>query len=191
MEATEPVEVVSGAGSRVLVDVRSKGLVSALDHAITFTGSPAPFIIRGVSGVGRTTAAGESGALDVEVMVRVPVSSFEPPADVSRFDRDKMTDNLRGKDVLDMARVPSLVFRGRYTGTLAGGTLAGDLEVRGEARSVALDVNVSRTGHGLRAEGAWQGTLRDLGIKPFKALFGALKLEDWVRIRVAVDLAGS
>jgi hypothetical protein len=190
MEATEPAKLVSGAGSRVLVDVRSKGLVSALDHAITFTASPAPFTIRGVSGVGSTTAA-ESGALDVEVMVRVPVSSFEPPADVSRFDRDKMTDNLRGKDVLDMARFPSLVFRGRYTGTFAEGTLAGDLEVRGEARSVALDVKVSRTGDVLRAEGAWQGTLRDLGIKPFKALFGALKLEDWVRIRVAVDLAGT
>ena len=179
------MELVSGARSRVHVDVRSKGIVSALDHEITFSASPEPFAIRGVD-IG--DASDGSAAIDVEVIVRVPVQGFEPPESASRFDRDKMTDNLRGKDVLDMARYPTLLFRGRYAGTVAAGRLAGELEVRGAWRRVALDVRVTQRGDLLHAEGTWEGSLGDLGIKPFKALFGALKLADWIRIRVAVDL---
>jgi hypothetical protein len=36
--------------------------------------------------------------------------------------------------------------------------------------------------------GTWESTLNALGIKPFKALLGALKLEDWVRLRVEAKL---
>lgn len=176
----EPVNLSSGAASRVFVDVRSKGLVSALDHELTFAASPEPFTLRGVDA---------SGAIDVDVVVRVPVARFDPPEHASRFDRDKMTDNLRGKDVLDMARWPALVFRGRYAGTIASGRLAGDLEVRGASRPIALDVVVTRASDVLHADGAWEGTLGDLGIKPYKALFGALKLADWIRIRIAISLA--
>ena len=38
------------------------------------------------------------------------------------------------------------------------------------------------------ARGAWEGRLTDLGIKPFKALLGALKLEDWIRLRLEASL---
>ena len=175
----EQVDLSSGAASRVFVDVRSKGLVSALDHELTFAASPDSFALRGVDA---------SGAIDVDVVVRVPVARFDPPEHASRFDRDKMTDNLRGKEVLDMARWPALVFRGRYSGTIVDGRLAGDLEVRGAPRPIALDVVVTRASDVLHVEGVWEGTLGDLGIKPYKALFGALKLADWIRIRIAISL---
>ena len=173
------IDLVSGSASRVMVDVRSKGIVSALDHDVTFTAAPEALTIRGVD---------PSRAIDVAIDARVPVADLEPPSGASRFDRDKMRDNLRGKDVLDMGRSPTLVFRGRYAGTIAQGRLAGDLEVRGALRPMALDVRVTRAGDGWRADATWEGTLADLGIKPFKALFGALKLADWMRIRVAIDL---
>lgn len=176
----DAIDLVSGAASRVMVDVRSKGIVAALDHELTFTAAPEVLTICGVD---------PSGAIDVAIDARVPVVRLEPPSDASRFDRDKMRDNLRGRDVLHMDRWPTLVFRGRYAGTIEAGKLAGDLEVRGVLRPIAIGVAITRSGESWRADATWEGTLGDLGIKPFKALFGALKLADWMRIRIAIDLA--
>jgi hypothetical protein len=36
----------------------------------------------------------------------------------------------------------------------------------------------------LLATGAWEGRLTDLGVPPFKALLGAIRLEDWIRLRL-------
>ena len=45
-----------------------------------------------------------------------------------------------------------------------------------------MDVRIARDGTTLAATGTWEGRLTDLGIKPFKALMGALRLQDWVRL---------
>jgi polyisoprenoid-binding protein YceI len=95
-----------------------------------------------------------------------------------------MRDNLRGPDVLDAGRWPSVDFRGRFAGTLARGRLSGSLVVRGSARPIAMDVSIAGRGAELVAEGDWTGTLTELGIKPFRALLGALKLRDWIRLRL-------
>jgi hypothetical protein len=47
---------------------------------------------------------------------------------------------------------------------------------------------LQRAGSDLVARGTWEGRLTDLGIKPFRALMGALKLEDWVRLRLEAKL---
>jgi hypothetical protein len=39
------------------------------------------------------------------------------------------------------------------------------------------------------ATGAWEGRLTDLGIRPFKALLGAIKLEDWIAVRLDARFA--
>jgi len=36
----------------------------------------------------------------------------------------------------------------------------------------------------VRVTGTWEGRLTDLGIKPFRALMGALRLEDWAKLRI-------
>ena len=99
-------------------------------------------------------------------------------------DRDKMLENLRGRDVLDAAKNPLIRFRGRYAGTLDEGKLTGDLTLRGTPRAVIFPIRITRDETSLRAVGAWEGPLTALGIKPFKALLGALKLEDWAKIRL-------
>jgi polyisoprenoid-binding protein YceI len=100
-----------------------------------------------------------------------------------------MVDNLRSRDVLDAARFPSIDFRGRYAGMLEGGTLAGDLQVKSVVRAISIPVRVQREGSVLAATGAWEGRLTDLGVKPFKALLGAIKLEDWIAVRLDVRFA--
>jgi hypothetical protein len=175
------MRLVLAADSRVLIDLRAAGLLGAVGHDPTLTAIP-PAVSLEVP---------EAGELYVAVEARIPVDAIEPPADMSASDRAQMRDNLRGHDVLDAAHWPSVGFRGRFAGTLTRGRLSGAFVVRGAERPVAIDVAISRRGAELVAEGDWTGTLTELGIKPFRALLGALKLKDWIRLRLRLRwLAG-
>jgi hypothetical protein len=160
--------------SRALVEVRSKGIIAALEHHVTFASEVEPF----------TLSIADEGAIDVAVRARVAVAGLEPPTSVPRSDREKMIDNLRGGDVLDMKRNPYLEVAGRYTGTLEGGKLAGDIHLRGVKKPIVFSVTGAREGSIVRVKGVWEGSQTSLGLKPFKALLGALKLEDWAKIRL-------
>jgi hypothetical protein len=118
------------------------------------------------------TAHPQATALDLEapLVVRFSVAGIEVPSDLSASDGSKMLENLRSREVLD------------------GGKLAGELRVKGEPRRFVMDVRATRDGDTLVAAGTWQGTLTELGIKPFRALLGALKLKDWIRLRVDARL---
>jgi hypothetical protein len=165
---------------RVFVEVRSKGLLGALEHHLIFSGAPDPFVVGGV---------GEGGEIDVPIEASVAVAKLAPPPDTSSSDRERMLDNIRSRDVLDAAKWPTLSLRGRYRGTLESGTLAGDLVVRGMPRAIALAVRAKdRDGDARRFDASWQGTQTELGIKPFRAMLGALQLRDWIKIRLEVEL---
>jgi polyisoprenoid-binding protein YceI len=155
--------------SRVHIDLRATGLLRAVGHDPTLTARP------------------EAATIDLDVgdvSVRFPVRDITPPEDLSPSDRGKMTDNLRSAEVLDAARFPVVAVQARYEGGIDGGRLTGQLVVRGAPRHFAMEIRTRREGEDYVATGAWEGTLTDLGIKPFKALFGALKLSDWIRVRV-------
>lgn len=184
-------------GSRVFIDLRAGGLLRAVAHSPTLTARPGRVAIElagpgggasdpaGPPGPG---AVGSSGGAAIEAAVEAtfPATGIEAPADIPTSDREKMVDNLRGRDVLEVARYPTIDFRGRYEGTLQAGALSGELRVRGVARRVSMPVRVAREAGALVATGAWEGRLTDLGIRPFKALLGAIKLEDWIALRLDV-----
>jgi hypothetical protein len=175
------MRLVLAADSRVLIDLKAAGLLGAVGHDPTLTAIPSP--------VSLEVPEGGGGELDVAIEVRIPVDAIEPPADMSPSDRAQMRDNLRGRDVLDAVHWPSIDFRGRFAGTLVQGRLSGTLALRGAPRPVTLDVSISRRDGELVADGDWTGTLTDLGIKPFRALLGALKLKDWIRVRLRLRWA--
>ncbi len=152
-----------------------------MDHDVTLSAGLEPCSLDGVG-------EGE-GAFDVAVEGSLRAVDLEPPRDLSPGDREKMHRNLLDRDVLDAARWPALSFAGRFAGTREKGTLGGQLVVRGEPRAVSFAVTITEEGGKLRARGIWEGALRDLGIKPFKALLGAVRLEDWIRIRLEVAFA--
>jgi polyisoprenoid-binding protein YceI len=164
--------------SRVLVDLKATGLLRALAHSPTLVARPEPVEVE---------ADGER--LDLEVVVRVPARSIDPPADMSASDQDKMRENLLGPQVLEARRFPEIVFRGRYVGSMQGGSLAGRLDVRGVPRELVMPVAIGRRENRLVATGAWEGRLTSLGVAPFKALLGAIRLEDWIRLRLEARLA--
>jgi hypothetical protein len=160
--------------SRILIDVRATGILRAIGHDPTLVARPEP--------MSAPIEVGD-GPLDLALDVRFATDRIETPPDLSPSDRERMQDNLRG-DVLQTSRFPWIEWRGRYAGTREGGRLNGDLALLGAARPVSLDVRVEPRGQALVATGAWSGRLTELGIKPFRALMGALRLEDWVRIRL-------
>jgi hypothetical protein len=160
--------------SRVFIDLRATGLLKAVGHDPTLSARPEPSSI---------------DLADGTLVVRFPVNGIEPPAELEESDRRKMIANARGADVLDAARFPFVELRGRYQGTVDGGELRGDLMVRGQARPLVMTLRATRQWETLVATGTWEGTLTELGIKPFRALLGALKLSDWIRLRVEARLS--
>jgi hypothetical protein len=124
------------------------------------------------------------GKLDIEVFARFLADAIEVPRGLSALEPGQMLDNLRGREVLNAKRFPVIEFRGRYRGSPEAGKLSGELLLLGVPRPVELDVRVERTENARRASGSWEGTLSQLGIPPFRAFFGFLKLEDWIRLRV-------
>jgi polyisoprenoid-binding protein YceI len=165
-------------GSRVFIDLRATGMLRALAHSPTLTCVPERVTV---------DFEGREGEASVEASFRA--AAIEAPVGIPPADRAKMLDNLRGREVLDAARFPTLDFRGQYAGSLSAGTLAGDLRVRSVSRRLSIPVRVSEQASALVATGAWEGALADLGIKPFKALLGAIKLEDWIALRLDVRFA--
>jgi hypothetical protein len=159
--------------SRVFIDLRATGLLRAVGHDPALSARPQP-----------ATVDLEDG----QIALRFPVADIEPLGDMSEPDRRKLVANLRGADVLYAARFPMVEVRARYVGTVESGELRGQLVVRGQPREVAMNLRTTRQWDVLVAAGAWEGTLSELGIKPFKALFGALQLKDWIRLRVEARL---
>jgi hypothetical protein len=165
-------------GSRLLIDLRATGLLRAIAHSPTLTARP-----------DRVTVDLAEPPGDAHVEASFRADAIEAPADVPASDRSKMVENLRSHEVLDARRFPTIDFRGRYVGTLEAGTLSGDLQVRGAPRRVSMAIRVSRQDGALLATGAWEGRLTDLGIRPFKALLGAIKLEDRITLRLEMRFA--
>ena len=167
------------AASRITIELRATGLLKVVGHDPTLVAHPEPVSFE----------LGE-GEIDVPVEVRFSAARIEMPADLGASDREKMRENMLGRDVLDASRHPRVELRGRYRGTIESGRLEGDLVLRGSPRRIGMDVRVARDDTTLIVTGIWEGRLVDLGIKPFKALMGALRLEDWIRIRLDARLAG-
>jgi polyisoprenoid-binding protein YceI len=164
----------------VKIDLRATGLLGGLGHDPTLSAH-----------AGRLEVEVGEGPLDIPVEVRFEAAAIEVPTDIPVSDRLKMRDNMLSSEVLDAVRYPHVDFRGRYAGTLEHGTLSGDLVVRGAPRPWSMSVSVARSGEHLVATGRWEGRLTALGIKPFRALLGALKLEDRVVLRLEAVLRTS
>jgi YceI-like domain len=159
--------------SRVFIDLRATGLLRAVGHDPTLSARP------------------EAASVDLDdgrVTLRFRVADIEPQGDMTEADRRKMIDNMRSAEVLDAGRFPVVEVRARYEGTAEGGELRGELVVRGQAHRVVVAMKSTKQWDVVVAAGTWEGKLTDLGIKPFRALLGALKLENWIRLRIEARL---
>lgn len=98
------------------------------------------------------------------------------PDELSPKDKAEIERTLQ-ETILDAARHPRVHFRGRLTGA----RLEGELQLRGRSLSVSIPVH--------HADGRVRGTVElqpsRWGIAPYRALLGAIRLQD--RVLVAFE----
>ena len=96
------------------------------------------------------------------------------PSTPGRGDKQKIHDNIPRK-ILHTARFPEITFDGSVDGR---GQVAGTLVMNGRSQRISLDFR-EESG---RYRGATELIPTRWGIAPFKAVGGAIKLQDRVRI---------
>lgn len=162
------------AGKSVMtVRVYKAGLLSAMGHNHEIA---APIAKGTVDVTGR----------QVELHVQTRTLEVRDPG-ISDKDRAEIQSNMLGKQVLDAAGNPEIVFRS--TGAEAAGAgswkVTGNLTLRGQTHTVVVEV---------REDGEhYVGTARfkqtEFGIQPIKVAGGAVRVKDEIRIEFNIQLA--
>jgi polyisoprenoid-binding protein YceI len=127
------------------------------------------------------------------VSVRIEVGSFTVVSGTGGVnaltDGDRAEITRNALKVLDAERHPIAEFRSDHVRQLEGsGELQGTLQIAGKSAPASLHVTTIGPGQ-WRATGVIAQTA--LGIKPYRAFLGALRLADAVGIEAEVTLTGS
>ncbi len=99
------------------------------------------------------------------------------PALLSKRDHRNISTNLNEK-VLETSRFPEI----RVKGSAVDGTFSGELLLKGCSRPIQFPYEIHDTHSIAKVEivpSKW-------GIKPFRALFGALQLQDRIRVEIQI-----
>lgn len=125
-----------------------------------------------------------------QVEVVVPVRSLKVLGQVKggevnplkAKDHTEIEGNMTGPKVLDAGRYPEVRYTGR--GERRAGTcqVAGELTLHGQTHPLAFPIQLREEDDGLRVEGEVRFDQTRFGIKPFSAMFGALKVKDGLRV---------
>ncbi|MBN2799803.1 MAG: YceI family protein [Deltaproteobacteria bacterium] len=143
------------------------GLLSKLGHDLRLRVEPFEVVRDGA----QLTASCRADAVRLESAMVGGVPTAGLLSDKDTRDIHKNLD----RDVLQGGKYPII----RYVGRVEGDRLVGDLELTGKARR--LEIPLTREGGRLRGQVEFAPSL--WGIKPFKALLGALRIQDRVQVR--------
>jgi polyisoprenoid-binding protein YceI len=169
---SQPQTIAPGGGSRVEAIVEKTGLLSGKKHVLewgrfagTFTVAP--------GAVELTVEAGSVKVLDDWI------------GDGKKEDVRKETV---GKDVLNAAAHPQI----RFVSTGVSGETGGAFQVNGRLtiRGVTREVTLAVKRNGGQYEGETAFAMSAFGIKPPKAVLGAIGTKDRMTIRFRVPAAG-
>lgn len=100
-------------------------------------------------------------------------------------DHQKIEDNLAGKDVLDANRYPDVRFAGEGLVPESGAgplRVEGRLTIHGNAQPLTLDCELREVRDRWVVVGEARLRQTAFGVTPYSALFGALKVQDEVRV---------
>jgi hypothetical protein len=162
--------------SRVLVLTYKDGLLARLAHDLQIDCGELDVERRGTEIVGRFALA----SLRVDGAVQ---HGRVAHGVLSESDRRKILETMT-TEVLEVRRFPEATLNGTIAASASGFTITGTLELHG--RTVSLPpVAVTKRGDAWVAEvvlvpSRW-------GIAPYRALAGALKLQDRVTVRIELD----
>ncbi|MFI7134613.1 YceI family protein [Nonomuraea sp. NPDC050153] len=165
---------------RILVHTTRTGLGAKAGHDLTIE------VTRWHGDATIDTAAPAGSSVTVEVdagslEVRTGTGGVKP---LTGSDREEIERIIRGK-ILHTDRHPTITFRSsRVDGTAESFHIEGDLTIAGTSRLVTVQGLVADDrvrGSAVIVQSRW-------GIRPYSALFGALKLSDEVEVRLDLGL---
>lgn len=152
-----------------------EGLLSAAAHDLELEAGR--FEVELDEAAGTVSARFDAAALRV---LHATVSGIASPGSLSEQDRRDIERNL-ARDVLETKRFPEIRFEGRAE----GGTVRGTLSLHGVAKELSFPFR-EQAGM-LTAEVTLHQP--DFGVKPFRALLGALRVKPDVVVKVALPKA--
>lgn len=155
------------------VQAYKEGLLSAVGHDVRL--QVQRFVVR-------VTDEGIEASFDADSLVVVCAmkDGREDPAALSTRDKDTILGYVR-KDILESHRFPKIMFRADAPRDLGGELeLEGELELHGVRDEVSVEAK--------QVGEAWVARARihqpAFGIRPFKALMGALKIKPHVDVEL-------
>jgi polyisoprenoid-binding protein YceI len=110
---------------------------------------------------------------------------------VSEKDRKKIEDFTRSREMLDVARYPTIEFRSTAVEPLGGDRyrMGGQLQIRGISKPIQFEVHADRDDSGSLVEGRSLIRMSEFGLKPPSAALGLIGTKDDLslefRIRVS------
>lgn len=156
------------------IGIKTEGPLAALGHDRVFD-QPADITVR-------TVADGFDGA---QVVAGGDLRKTELLGEASEKDREEILKR-KDRDVLSTDVFPVFSFEAVYRE--AEKVLAGTLSLHGASRPVRLPVTVLPRDGGAHVEGEVELDLRPFGVKPYKALMGALRVNPVVTVSYALEL---
>ncbi|MEZ4362406.1 MAG: YceI family protein [Kofleriaceae bacterium] len=105
----------------------------------------------------------------------------KPTSELSDSDKSKIVETLQ-REVLDVRKHSEIVYQGRAEAAGDGFALTGELTLTGRRRAVPL--RAAPQGRRMVAETTLHQP--DFGIKPYRALLGALKVRPEVKVRISL-----
>jgi polyisoprenoid-binding protein YceI len=132
--------------------------------------------------------------------VRVPVNDLvldeaqlrlqegpEFPPEVPESARQGTRTNMLGEALLDGARYPEIVLESeRLQKTDAGLQAQVRVSIHGQVRSLVVPLTYELAGDELRVQGQIALKQSDLGLTPFSALGGALRVQDEIQVKFRI-----
>jgi polyisoprenoid-binding protein YceI len=169
--------LVDSRQSRLVVKAFASGMLASFGHNPTLA-------LRDFEGEARFTPDSPD---DAALQFRVRPAAFDVTGDVKASDRRDIERETK-ENVLETERFPDVVFESKHVSAnkAAEGSyrveVSGSRNLHGVTRETNVPALVSVLGDTLRAYGEVPIRQTDFGIRPVKAMGGALKVKDEVKL---------
>lgn len=175
-------EIVS---ADISVQVYRAGPLAELghNHVIASTGLVGRIELREPLSASTLKLALPLGTLTVDEPARRAAAGEGFPDNLTESDRDGTRRNMLGPSLLDAGRFPVLELTSlKVEGDAGRLTIRCRVNVAGGGGELLVPVMVSTNGDELAAHGTFTATHGELGLAPFSAAMGALRVRDDMRI---------
>lgn len=174
---------IESVRSRFTVQAIAAGLLSAFAHSPIFS-------VRDLGGEARLGATADR----FEIELTIEAVSLELEGPIRDADRREMESRMRD-EVLEVSAFREVAYRGRAlrAETIGQGRfrllIVGELDLHGVVRPHQVDADLVVYSDGIRLGGTGRLRMSDHGIRPVKALGGAIRLKD--ELTMSFDLAAT